>query len=181
MLKKISLAVFITVTAFLLFVSTRDGKFQYERSGTINASAEKIFPFISNFKLGNQWSPYQQMDPNMKITFSGGDAEVGSSMEFQGNSQVGSGKLQILRMVPNQLVEIQLTMQKPFHAENLIQYRLMPEGAVTRFSWSMTGDGGFMGKLISLFINCEKMVGDQFIQGIQNLKSVVESQKGNNP
>jgi hypothetical protein len=181
MFKKIFAVFIIFITVFLIFVSTRDGKFQYERSGIINASAEKIFPFISNFKLGNEWSPYQQMDPNMKSTFSGNDAEVGSAMEFEGNSQVGSGKLQILRIVPNQLVEIQLTMLKPFHAENLIQYRLMPEGSATRFSWSMTGDGGFMNKLISIFINCEKMVGDQFSQGIQNLKSVVESQKGKNP
>jgi hypothetical protein len=177
MIKKSLFGILIVLTLFLGFVSTRDGKFRYEKSGVIQASADKIFPYISNFKMGGLWSPYEKIDPNMKKTFKGPDAQVGSIMEFEGNSDAGSGSLEILKIVPNELVEIKLTMTKPFSAENIIQYQLASEGSGTRFTWSMSGDGGFMGKLISVFINCEKMVTAQFSTGIANLKTVVEAQK----
>jgi uncharacterized protein YndB with AHSA1/START domain len=174
--KKIGLSLLVLVIAFLGYVSTRDGNFRYERSDVINAPAEKIYPYLSSFKLGGAWSPFEQVDPNMKKTYSGDSGQVGSTMEFEGNSEAGSGKLEMLKLVPNELVEIKLTMLKPFHAENFIRYTLTPEASGTRFSWEMSGDGGFMGKLISTFVDCEKMIGDQFSKGISNLKAVVEAQ-----
>ena len=172
---KIALGILIALFAFLGFVSTRNGKFNYERSGIINAPAEKIFPYISNLKLGGLWNPYDKKDPNLKRTFVGPGDQVGSAMEFDGNREAGSGKLTILKLVPNQLVEINLMMTKPIHADNLIQYKLTPEGMGTCFTWAMSGDGGFMGKLISVFLDCEKMVTAEFVVGIANLKTVIEA------
>ncbi len=177
MAKKIGLAVLVLVIVFLGYVSTREGKFRYERSGLIDAPADKIFPYISNFKLGGEWSPYEKVDPNMKKTFGGTDGQVGATMDFDGNAEAGSGKLEILKIVPNQLVEIKLTMTKPFFAENLVTYTLTSEGASTRFSWAMSGDGGFLGKLIGTLIDCEAMVAGSFSQGIANLKAIIEGQK----
>jgi uncharacterized protein YndB with AHSA1/START domain len=176
-IKKIAIVLVIIIVAFLGYVSTRNPHFRYERSGVINAPAEKIFPYISDFKLGALWSPYEKTDPNMKRTFSGPEAQAGSVMEFDGNSDVGSGKLEMLKVVPNESVEIKLTMLKPFYGENMIKYVLTPEGEGTRFTWIMSGNGGFMGKLMSVLIDCEKMIGGQFEQGIASLKAVVEAQK----
>ena len=176
MVKKVLLVFLIVVVAFLAYVSSRPGDFHYERSGVINAAPEKIYPYLSHFKLGSAWSPYEKMDPNMKREFTGTEGEVGSTMAFDGNREVGAGKLEILSLVPNQAVDIRLTMIKPFAGENLIQYRLTPEAAGgTRFTWTMSGDGGFVGKLMTVLIDCEKMMGDQFEKGIANLKAVVES------
>lgn len=162
---------------FLSYVGTREGKFHYERSGLINAPAEKIFPYISNFKLGGEWSPYEKKDPKMNHTFGGVDGTVGSTMRFDGNGEVGSGKLEVLKLVPNELVQIQLTMLKPIVAENLVEYKLTPDGTGTRFTWAMSGDGGFFTKLLTVFIDCEKMVAGDFEVGILNLKTVVEAKK----
>lgn len=174
---KIGIAVVIILVVFIGYVSTRDGKFRYERSGVIKASAEQIFPYISNFRMGEQWSPYEKIDLNMKKTFAGNDGQVGSTMEFEGNSNVGSGKLEMLQIVPNESVQIRLTMLKPMHGVNIIDYKLTAEPEGTKFTWIMTGEGGFMSKLMNVLIDCEKMVGDQFSQGINNLKTVIESQK----
>jgi hypothetical protein len=175
MFRKVILAIGAVLVIFLGWVSTRESKFHYERSGLIEASASKIFPYISNFKRGAEWSPYEKLDPNLKRTFSGTDGTVGSVLEFEGNVNAGSGKLEILKLIPDQLVDIKLTMTKPMYGENLVQYRLTPEGSGTRFTWSMSGDAGFMGKLFGVFIDCEKMVGDQFNQGIANLRQLVET------
>lgn len=175
MWKKVVIALVFLLGAFLLYVSTRESTFRYERSGVINASADKIFPYISNLKRGGEWSPYEQNDPNMKKVFSGEDGAVGSKMDFDGNAEAGSGSIEILKIVPNERVELKLIMTKPMHAENLIEYTLKPEGAGTRFVWTMSGDGGYMTKLISVFIDCEKMVAGEFEKGIANLKKVVEA------
>ena len=58
----------------------------------------------------------------------------------------------------------------------MITYSLTPEGSVTRFTWKMHEDGGFIGKLMNVIIDCEKMMFKDFDQGIKNLKNVVESQ-----
>ena len=174
---KVVVGLVVILGLFLVYVSTRESKFHYERSGTINASADKIFPYLSNFKLGGEWSPYEKKDVNMKRTFGGADGAVGSTMEFEGNSEVGAGKLEMLRTVPNELVEIQLTMTKPMYAQNLIEYKLTPEGGGTKFTWAMSGDGGFMTKIMTLIIDCEKMIAGDFEIGIANLKSVVEGKK----
>ncbi|HVK61176.1 MAG TPA: SRPBCC family protein [Bdellovibrionales bacterium] len=174
MFLKVGAALVVVIGLFLIFVSTREGKFRYERSGVIAASPEQIFPYISDFKKGAEWSPYEKVDPAMKKTFSGPEAAVGSVMEFDGNADAGSGKLEILKIVPNELVEIRLTMLKPIHADNIVEYRLTPEASGTKFTWAMHGDGGFFGKLINVFIDCEKMVAGQFSEGIANLKAVVE-------
>jgi uncharacterized protein YndB with AHSA1/START domain len=177
MWKKIGLGLGVAVVLFLAFVATRNGHFRYERSGIIQAPAEKIFPYLSHFEKGREWSPYEKVDPNMKRNIIGPDGQVGTVMEFNGNKEAGSGKLEFLKIVPNELVEIRLTMTEPFMAENLIQYKLTPETGGTRFTWTMEGDGGFLGKLLNVFIDCEAMVAGDFTKGIQSLKEIVEAQK----
>lgn len=173
---KVALVIVGAIGVFLIYVSTRDGKFHYERNGLIAAAPDAIFPYIRDLRKGDLWSPYSKIDPNMRSTFSGPEGEVGAVMEFEGNQQAGSGKIEILRIVPNELVELKLTMKKPFRAENIVQYRLTPEAGGTRFSWSMQGDGGFIGKLMNTLIDCEEMVAGSFSEGIQNLKTLVEGQ-----
>lgn len=175
MLKYFALGFIGLLALFCIFISTREGKFRYERSDVIKAPPEKIFPYLIDFKRGHEWSPYEKMDTNMKKTFSGPDMAVGSTMDFDGNQDAGSGKLEILQIVPNELVQIRLTMLKPFEAVNLVEYRLTPEADGTRFTWTMSGDSGFIGKLLNFFVDCEKMVADQFSAGISNLKTLIES------
>ena len=172
---KILIILLSLLVAFLGYVSTRKSEFRYVRSGLIHAPAEKIFPYLSSFEKGGEWNPYDRRDPNTKRTFKGTEGAVGSIMEFDGNRDAGAGSLEVMKVVPNQRVEIKLIMTRPIPAENLIVYALTPEGDQTRFSWEMSGDGGFVGKLIGVFMDCEKMLTADFDAGIQNLKSRVES------
>lgn len=173
---KYLIIIFASVALFLGYVSTRNGEFHYEKNGLIHASAERIFPYLTNFKKGGEWSPYDRRDPNMKRNFKGTEGEVGSIMEFDGNNDAGAGYLEVLKVIPNQQVEIKLVMTRPIAASNLITYTLTPDGDQTRFSWAMSGDGGFFGKLINVFIDCEKMVTTDFEAGIKNLKELIEKQ-----
>lgn len=174
MIKIVGLVIVVLLVILIVFIATRDPHFQYERTGVINAPPEKIFPYLSTFEGGHAWSPYERIDPTMKMKVIGPDGQVGTVMEFEGNKNAGSGKLELLKITPNKEVAVRLVMVKPFPADNVVEYRLTPEGTGTKFTWSMSGENGFFGKMINVFIDCEKMNGDMMNQGIKNLKDVVE-------
>lgn len=175
MFKKFLIGLGIGLVAFFAYVARRPADFRYERSDVIQASAEKIFPYLNDFKLGGEWSPYEKMDPNMKKVYAGPAAGVGATMDFDAKADVGSGRLEIIESVPASRVVLKLTMTKPMQGVNTVEYRLSPEATGTRFTWAMYGHGNFFSKLISVFIDCEKMVGAQFAAGIANLKKIVET------
>lgn len=164
----------VLIVLFLAYVSTRTGVFRYERSGLIQAPPERIYPYISDLRKGGLWSPYEKRDPTLTRTFSGPEGAVGSKMDFDSSQGAGAGTIEILKLTPNQGAEMRLMMRKPIQADNLVEYRLTPEGSGTRFTWIMSGDGGFFTKLLSVFIDCEKMVASDFEVGIANLKQIVE-------
>lgn len=167
----------VVVLAFMGYVATRPSHFNYERSRVIAATPEKIFPYLRDFRLGAQWNPYDQKDPQMKRTFSGAAAGPGMIMDFEGNSDVGSGRLEVVREVPGSLVELRLAMTKPMEVSNTVIYRLSPEANGTRMTWSMTGENGFLGKLMTVLIDCDKMMAGDFETGLTNLERVVTTAK----
>lgn len=178
MLKAIVFVMALLLITFLVYVAGRETQFYFEKSAVINARADKIFPYLNSFKLGSQWSPYEKIDPAMKKILSGPESGVGAVMEFDGNAKAGSGKLEILESVPNQKVEIQLTMTKPFGAQNRVRYELVPQSdGQTKFTWSIEGENNYLSKLVSVFIDCQKILDEQFSHGINNLKNLMENQK----
>ena len=175
MLKKILLGLLLVLLAFVAYVASRPGKFRYERSGLIQAEPARIYPYLSELSRGSEWSPYERLDPAMKKSIRGAEGSVGAALDFESDS-AGAGNLEVLRLVPNEAVDLRLTMLKPIHGENLIEYRLAPEAGGTRFTLIMSGEGGFVSKLMSVLIDCDKMIGGQFEEGIANLKQVVEKE-----
>jgi len=158
----------VVLSLFLSYVASKDSKFNYSVSGQINAPVEKVFPYLSDIKLGSEWSPYERVDPNMKKQYEG------NKLIFDGNREAGSGSVEIVKVVPNELVVLKLIMTKPFYADNDIQYQVVSKDGGTYFTWSMSGDGGFLGKLMTTLIDCEGMVKGKFLEGIDNLKKIVE-------
>ena len=174
MFRKVLLSIVLIVVLFFGYVSTRQSQFHIEDSAVIRAPIEKVFPYVSDLKKGGEWSPFEKVDPLMKKDFIGASDQVGAKLIFQGNSDAGAGSLEILKIQAPETVELHLIMTAPFPADNLIQYKLetVPEG--TRFTWIMSGDGGFLGKLISVFIDCDTMIKKQFQLGFQNLNQLME-------
>src|SRR5690348_8976388 len=96
MLKKIILFIVVLIAAVLIYAATRPNSFRIERSADIKASPDKVFALINDFHRWGAWSPWEKLDPNMKRTFGGPAAGQGSTYAWQGNSKVGSGKMEIV-------------------------------------------------------------------------------------
>lgn len=165
----------VLISAFLIYVAQKPNDFKYEKSENINAPPEKIFPYLSQLKLGSQWNPFDQKDPNLKRNFIGTDGQVGSTMEFDGNNDAGAGKLEITKIVPNESVEIKLTMTKPMAGESYIQYKVSAGANGSQVTWAMSGKSHFIGKIFCTFIDMQKMMEGQFVEGLGQLKKIVEA------
>ena len=174
MLKTIIIAIVILIAALLVYAATKPDTFRVERTASIKAPPEKIFPYLNDLRKGEAWSPYEKKDPAMKRTFSGAASGKGSVYEFDGNKEIGKGRLEIIETVPPSKVVITLDMFKPFEGHNIVEYTLEPKGDATIVTWAMHGDMSYISKVMSIFINIDSMIGKDFETGLANLKTVVE-------
>ncbi|HLX72179.1 MAG TPA: SRPBCC family protein [Verrucomicrobiae bacterium] len=175
MLPTILIAIAALVVLFAIFVSTRPSDFRISRTGRISAPPDVVFENVNDLHKWEAWSPWAKMDPNAKNTFAGPFAGPGSSMEWNGNKKVGAGRMTIVDSRPNERIQIKLEFFKPFKATNIAEFTFKPEGSQTSVTWTMSGKNNFMAKAVTMVMNCDKMIGGQFEQGLANLNSASRS------
>lgn len=163
------------VVVVLILAATKPSHFRVQRSIEIHAAPGTIFPLINDLREHSRWSPFEK-DPNMKRTHSGAPKGVGAIYAWDGNRQVGRGRIAITVSVPTSKVAMKLDMFTPFEAHNTVEFSLHPaEGNKTTVTWAMFGPQPFMAKVMSTIVNCDKMVGRQFEQGLAKMKELAES------
>lgn len=174
MLKKIALGLVVIVAAVLLFALTKPDTFSVERSATIKAPPEKVYPLISDFHQWSQWSPWEKLDPNMKRNHSGAPQGQGAIYAWTGNDDVGEGRMEITGVTAPTQVNIKLDFIKPFAAQNTTVFTLTPQGDSTQVKWVMKGPAPYITKLMTVFVSMDKMIGKDFEQGLANMKATAE-------
>ena len=174
MLKTIALVVLLVLAAVLLFAATRPGTFRVTRSATIKAPPEKIFPLISDFKRWGAWSPYEKKDPTMKRSYGGAAEGKGATYAWEGDGNVGQGRMEIIDAAAPGKVAIRLDFTRPFEAHNRVLFTMLPKGELTEVTWDMQGRANYLSKLIGVFVDMDRMVGRDFEAGLASLKTVTE-------
>lgn len=171
----IGIVVVILLAALLGYAATRPNTFRVQRSTDIHAAPEKIFALINDLHIWGSWSPYEKKDPGMKRTLSGAASGKGAVYEWDGNREIGKGRMEITETVPPTKVTIQIDFFKPFEAHNTVEFTLEPKGDFTNVTWAMHGPSPFFFRLVDLFVNCDEMCGKDFEAGLKSLKGVVET------
>ena len=177
MFKKIGIIILVLIAAVLIYAATKPDTFEVQRSATIKAPPEKIFPLLNDFHSWQSWSPWEKLDPAMKRTHSGAASGKGAVYAWEGNSQVGAGRMEMIESTPSSKIAIQLDFIKPFEGHNVAEFTLVPNGDSTNVTWSMHGPNRYIGKLMSVFINMDKMIGGDFERGLAAIKTEAESKK----
>jgi len=164
----------IGIIGVLVFAATKPDVFVVQRSASIKAPADKIFPFINDFHQWPIWSPFENIDPDMKRSYGPVTAGKGATYGWEGNKNIGSGSMEILEAPAAQKVSIKLDFTRPFEAHNIAEFTLQPAGDGTNVTWSMRGPVPFFAKIIHVFMDMDKMVGGQFAEGLGKLKAAAE-------
>jgi hypothetical protein len=178
------IAVVVLIAAVLVLAAIKPDKISVQRTTSINAAPDKIFPLINDFNRWRLWSPYENKDPAMKRTVSGTASGKGAVYEWDGNSQVGKGRIEITEASAPSSVTIKLDMIKPMEGHNIVNFTLEPRGGATpaastevtstQVTWAMRGSCAYMAKLLGLFLDMDKMIGKDFEVGLGNLKTLAE-------
>jgi uncharacterized protein YndB with AHSA1/START domain len=174
MLQIVVIAVVAVIVAILVLAAMKPDTFRVERSATINAPPEKIFPLLNDFHNWPAWSPWEKKDPAMQRTHSGPPSGKGAAYAWDGNKAVGAGRMEIVESAPPSKLTIKLDFIKPFEGHNVAEFTLAPHGDATRVTWAMHGPAPFISKLMQVFMSMDRMIGADFEAGLANLKAVAE-------
>lgn len=178
MLKWSVAAIAAIVVVFLVVVAMQPSDFKVERSAAMRAPAPAAFEQVNDFQNWRAWSPWEKVDPALKRQYEGPKAGTGAVYAWQGNKDVGEGRMTITDSRPAELVRIKLEFFKPFAATNQADFTFKPAAGGTNegttVTWTMSGQNNFLSKAICLFVDMDKMVGGMFEQGLTQMKTIVE-------
>jgi uncharacterized protein YndB with AHSA1/START domain len=170
----IAITVAIAIAIVLILAATKPDTFSVRRVTTVRAPPEKIFPLINDFQQWGTWSPWEDKDPAMKRTYSGAGSGKGAVYAWDGNKNVGTGRMEILEVSAPSKIVIKLDFFKPFEAHNTAEFTMLPQGDATSLTWLMHGPAPFMSKVMQVFMNMDKMIGKDFEAGLAKLKKLTE-------
>jgi uncharacterized protein YndB with AHSA1/START domain len=174
---------------FALAVYLQPDRFIVRREAVIDAPPRQVFAAINDLRNWTFWSPWAKLDPNAETRYEGPAAGPGAAFEWSGDKSVGAGRMTILDSQPGERVHLKLDMRKPFVATNDVTFFLAPDGEATQgrwlartlgfggdagarktqIVWSMSGDAGLMSRAMNIFVSRDRMIGDQFEKGLENL------------
>jgi hypothetical protein len=165
----------ILPAASIVLVATACGPdvSKVERSATCTATAADVYPHLVDLKGFYEWSPWSQLDPDSKVTFSDKTDVVGATYEWKGNDEVGHGKMTIMELVPNEKVVHKLEFFEPWEGVSESSLHMKTAGESVTVTWKYSQDNDFMGKVMTTFMDMDEMLGPDYEKGLKQLESTV--------
>ena len=71
MAKKIAIVVIVIIAGLFVYAGLQPAEYTVSRSVTVNAPAEKVFPYLNNPALSDQWAPWKDEDPQVFMKHEG--------------------------------------------------------------------------------------------------------------
>jgi hypothetical protein len=146
-----------------------------ERRQRVDAPASAVYERIVDFRRWQAWSPWEDIDPDLRREYGGADSGVGATYAWEGNRKAGKGHMEIVGAEPGESVTVDVQFIKPFKSTSTAVFRLVPDGDSTVATWTMTGPKTVMTRVMGLFTSMDKMIGPDFEKGLDRLKADAEA------
>lgn len=165
------------LAVILIYAGVKKPAMEVAREITIKATPEKLFPYINNSQKSNEWMPWVESDPGVKMNYSGPTEGLGAMSSWDSPGKMGTGTAEVVVSIPNKLVQTKLTYTKPMNMSQMAVITLTgsPSGE-TLVRWSVNGHNSYFFRLIGIFCNMDKMIGGEFEKGLLKLKKIAEAQ-----
>ena len=177
MLKKIATLLATGIVIFVVIGLFLSPEYDVEQSILISSRPENIHPYVNDLQQWPRWTPWQEMDPDTKITYGKLTSGIGASQSWQGKG--GSGHLYITASSPYSGIAYDVFFGKDDTPSiSTIEYKELGTD-LSRVTWRLHGEmelpivGGYIAILVSA------MLRDMYKEGLLKLKLVVE--KANEP
>jgi effector-binding domain-containing protein len=166
----VALIVILVVIGLLLPSTSR-----VQVSSKIDAPAATVYAQLNDFRRFALWAPLLDIDPNVRVLYSGNRRGPGSTMTWNG-AIAGSGTQTIVNSVPFEQVDIVLNRGEP--GEAFSRFSLAEEGGATTITWSFETDYGLniVGRYFAPLFG--RVVARDCQTGLDRLRQLAESLPG---
>lgn len=176
-LKKLLIGLVLVIALLLIVALFVKKDYAIEREVTINKPKQEVFNYVKYVKNQDNFSVWNQKDPNMKKSYSGTDGTVGFVYAWESNDEhVGKGEQEIVKITEGERMDMKLRFKEPFEAEDnayLVTESVSP--TQTKVKWGFNGAFHYPMNLMGLMMDMDKEVGGDLAKGLANLKTVMES------
>jgi Polyketide cyclase / dehydrase and lipid transport len=149
--------------------------FEVVRSTTIAAPADRVHGLIDDFHAWRAWSPWEDVDPELRRDYSGAESGVGAHYAWEGNRKAGKGSMEIVGSTPER-VDVRLSFERPWKATNAVAFELAREGdGATAVTWRMRGSNKGFAALFAKVYSMDRLLGKDFEKGLARMKGAAES------
>jgi hypothetical protein len=175
-IKKILIGLFGIVAIALIIALFLPKEYAVEREITINQPKDSVFNYIKYVKNQDNFSVWNQKDPNSIKKFSGTDGTVGFVYSWNSKDKnVGVGEQEIKKIIDGERIDFELRFKVPFESTGfayMITDPISPNQ--TKVKWGFNGKMPYPMNLMLPFMNMEQMLGKDLQDGLNNLKVVLE-------
>lgn len=165
----------VLVVGVLGYASLQPDTYHVERNVTVAAAPADVYPYLNDYTKWAVWNPWGKLDPAMKSANSTNPVGVGAWTTWEGNNEVGSGKMTILESVPDERVKHEVHFLTPFEDTSVSTFSMKAVGDKTTVTWGMDGKMNLMSKTMGLFMSMEEMIAADFERGLTSLKPLAEA------
>lgn len=173
MLKKVLVVFAVLIAVLVAVIAAQPADYRVERSLSMKAPAKIVFDTVADFSTFEKWSPWAALDPGMKKEIKG--TGKGATYYWNGNDQVGEGRMTITNVVEPSKIDIGLEFIRPFASKAETGWTIAADGEGSKVTWWMTGHNNFVAKAMGLVMNFEEMIGKDYDKGLGALKPIVEA------
>lgn len=181
MFKKFVLIVLVLIGLLLAFAWTRPDTYHVQRTGHVAAPPQQVFDLVGDFRHWPEWSPWEDLDPQMQRVYSSPSQGVGASYDWSGNEEAGKGRMQIRQARAPQRLDIDLQFIEPMASSNRMRFDFTPAGDGTEVLWQMEGQHSFATKIMSVFMSFDRLIGRDFDKGLANLARLARTPAAGTP
>lgn len=172
------LYIIIGFIALVLIVAAIIKKeYTVSREIIINRPIGTVFGYIKYLKNQDDYSIWSKMDPNMEKTATGIDGTAGFIYAWDSpNKKVGKGEQEIIKVIENDSLQTELRFIKPFEGKaKSTMHALAVSDKQTKVIWKLESSMKYPMNIMLLFMNMERMIGNDFETGLSNLKQILET------
>lgn len=178
-LKKVLIILAAFIVLWLIVAAFVSGNCKYEKSISINATPEKVWQNTNSLQAMDKWSPWNELDPKMKKTWTGKIGQSNEKLCWESNKgEAGKGCQEVVKIDSyNKKIETKIVFLTPYESEANAFVIVVPENGGSKATWGFTSEIPYPFTVIKLFMNLEDAIGKDYQKGLTNLKTLSESSK----
>ncbi|HTF80597.1 MAG TPA: SRPBCC family protein [Cytophagales bacterium] len=175
MLIKIVIVIVAIIVLILVVALFTRKEYTLQKEVGISKPQHEVFNYVKMLKHQNEFNAWYKKDPNTKTEVRGVDGTVGSIYAWESEKN-GKGEQETKEVVEGKALDYELRFIKPFEgkAYNKVRFEAL-DATQTRLTSTFTSSMKYPMNIMLLFINMDKMLGEDMATGLRNIKSNVEA------